>query len=488
MSTPRPRFRIAAFSAMSLLLVGVGTACSSAESGSPPAELPPPNQLEKSAALIRPAIVSIDLHASGYVIDEQGNVFNNGDPYVLDGSCSGFVVNPDGYIATAGHCVDVGPEGFRDDYIQHAAAEANTNRPSVSVDDFYQFGSMNWTVEGQTKGSPIDLQVLVHLGGDPNSEPLPARVVDYRSLGQGDVALLKVEAHDLPSSQLVTDQDVRIGDQVLSVGYPASTDLVTDQSAEPSNKEGAISSKKTQGSVPVYEISAAVSPGMSGGPTVSTDGRVMGVNSFTIRGESQPFNFIAPASNLAELMKRNGVESTLAPVDQVYRDGLTAFYAGRYTEAITDFDKVASLSPGHVRATEMKTTATQMRDKYGDWGVPKTDREMWYFIGAGIAAAVAVAMATMVILHRRRRRTTAAAATQTTPEPTTGPATAQAPSPFADTTLIMSSPDTGSDPATSDAAAGVATMDPPTTVGYCASCGTKAAPGDRFCRGCGGAL
>ena len=231
-------------------------------------------------------------------------------------SCSGFVVNPDGYIATAGHCVDVGPEGFRDDYIQHAAAEANTNRPSVSVDDFYQFGSMNWTVEGQTKGSPIDLQVLVHLGGDPNSEPLPARVVDYRSLGQGDVALLKVEAHDLPSSQLVTDQDVRIGDQVLSVGYPASTDLVTDQSAEPSNKEGAISSKKTQGSVPVYEISAAVSPGMSGGPTVSTDGRVMGVNSSTIRGESQPFNFIAPASNLAELMKRNGVESTLAPVDR----------------------------------------------------------------------------------------------------------------------------------------------------------------------------
>ncbi|HEY5853604.1 MAG TPA: S1C family serine protease, partial [Aldersonia sp.] len=118
MSRRWPRFQIAALSAMSLLLVGVGTACSSTESGSPPAELPPPNQLEKSAALIRPAIVSIELHASGYVIDEQGNPFNNGNPYELDGSCSGFVVNPDGYIATAGHCVDVGPEGLRDEYIQ----------------------------------------------------------------------------------------------------------------------------------------------------------------------------------------------------------------------------------------------------------------------------------------------------------------------------------------------------------------------------------
>ncbi|MBD0323314.1 MAG: trypsin-like peptidase domain-containing protein [Aldersonia sp.] len=476
MSRRRLRTKIAACSALPLLLVGAGTACSTEDAAGPPADLQPPNQLEKSASLIRPAIVSLQMHMTGYVFDEQGNIFNQGNPYEMDGTCSGFVVNPDGYVATAGHCVDAGPEGFRNEFIEAAALEAHANRPSVSVEEFYNFGVLNWRVEGFTAGSPLDVQIGVYPGGDPKSDPLPARVVDFRSLGQGDVALLKVEANDLPSAVLATDTDVRIGDQVMAVGYPAATDLVTDQSAESSNKEGAISSKKTQGSVPVYEISAAVSPGMSGGPTVATDGRVLGVNSFRIVGESQPFNFIAPSAGLTELLRRNGVQSALGPVDTTYRDGLAAFYDGRYTAAIANFDKVIALVPQHAKAVEMKTQATQRHEKYGDWGVPTSDERTWYIIGGGIAAALIVIGCALLLLLRRRRRTIAVPADSATV------ADAETASPMpasAEPLTILVGPG-------GEAGAPVATLDPPAAdSGYCAGCGARARSGDRFCRGCG---
>ncbi|RDI49653.1 trypsin-like peptidase domain-containing protein [Nocardia mexicana] len=495
MSHSRSWSKIAAASAMSLLVVGAGTACS-ARTGTAPADLHPPNQMEKASAVIRPALASIDMRVSGYVLDELGNVFNDGNPYELTANCTGFVVDPDGYIATAGHCVDTGPgaESFRDSYIQMAALEAHERRPQVSAEEFYEFGAKNWTVEGDAKGSPLDLQVVVQLGSG-KADPLPARVVDYRSLGQGDVALLEVEAHALASAELTTDADVRIGDQVMAVGYPASTDLVTDRSAEPSNKEGAISSKKTQGSVPVYEISAAVSPGMSGGPTVGSDGRVLGVNSFTVRGESQPFNFISPAAGLSELLKRNGVQPAVGPVDTTYRAGLTAFYDGRYTAAIADFDKALALSPDHAKAAEMKTSAAQMRDRFGDWGNPVERNMLWYLIGGGGAAvAVVIALLLGILARRRIRRRREPAVTLVAPSVGVVPEVNPASGVPSTVPLSGAAQPVTAGAATATEQAGAAAVHsstetteqlPTTNATFCGGCGTRAEPGNRFCRNCG---
>jgi len=410
MSTHRRRAGLLAVSAVSVTLLGLSTGCGRGEPAAP-AGLHPPNQLEKAAALIRPAIVTLDVHLSGFVTDGQGNYANQGNPYTAEFGCTGFVVNPDGYVATAAHCVDTGPGGdYRADLIRMAAEEAHANRPEVTVDDFYKFGVLNWTVEGAVKGTPLDEQVSVHRGtwilGNSDGDGLPGRVVDFRSFSQGDLALLKVEAHDLPSSELSTDTDARIGDQVMAVGYPGATDKATDPSVEPTNKEGTISSIKTEASVPVYEISAALGHGMSGGPTVGLDGRVMGVNSYGITGETQAFNFIRPAAGLADMLKRNGVTPALAPVDGAFRSGLDNYYAGKYTAAIADFDHALALSPNYPQAAAYKTRAAQDRDKYGDWGQPTSSINLrWYLIGGGAAVVVLViAMIVLVVRRRRRRR------------------------------------------------------------------------------------
>ena len=89
----------------------------------------------------------------------------------------------------------------------------------------------------------------------------------------------------------------------------------------------------------MYEIDAAVSEGMSGGPTIDLAGKVIGVNSFGPTGEPQAFNFVAPADGLTTMMANKGVKATLGPADVSYRRGLDRYYAGHYTDAIKDFDQ-----------------------------------------------------------------------------------------------------------------------------------------------------
>jgi hypothetical protein len=103
----------------------------------------------------------------------------------------------------------------------------------VTLQEAVEFGTANWTVEGKAKGSAIDTQIAVVTGsvqGGGKPQVLPARLVDIRPFTQGDVALLKVETTDLPTVELAGDADVQIGTPLLSIGYPASADAVTDPS------------------------------------------------------------------------------------------------------------------------------------------------------------------------------------------------------------------------------------------------------------------
>ncbi len=372
---------------------------------------PTPTPEEKAAALARPAVVYLEQHWSGYVFDEDGTLFNSGDPFEITTRCTGFGVSPDGYVATAGHCVDPGMEGIGREFLTAAVAESIQKGyygANVDPNKLLQFGEANWKLEGQAKNSPLDRQVFmqrgVAAGGKTTGEALPARVVDFRPLSQGDVALLKLETTDLPAVELAPRDTIEIGTKVLSIGYPGSTDEVTDASFEPTNKDGQISSKKTSGSVPVYETSAALSGGMSGGPTVDLNGRVVGINSFKINGEEQAFNFLAPSSNLAELLTRNGVKPSLGDIDKTFRKGLTDYFAGHYTAAITSFDKVLTLAPTHEQAQEYKTKAAKAREQFGDVKSNDSGLPIGLILGLGGGLVVLVGGGLLALLLVRSRR------------------------------------------------------------------------------------
>jgi serine protease Do len=86
--------------------------------------------------------------------------------------------------------------------------------------------------------------------------------------------------------------------------------------AQPSFKSGRASSEQVlPNGVPITEISADLSGGMSGGPTVDSNGEVVGINSSSdTLGEATSFITNAPA--LRAFLKQNGVNLAEPPAPE----------------------------------------------------------------------------------------------------------------------------------------------------------------------------
>ena len=155
--------------------------------------------------------------------------------------------------------------------------------------------------------------------------------MQFQRFNTGDAALLKVDESGLNALPLIpVEEDVETLTEIASIGYSGSVDSVTDNDYVPSIKTGTVSATKTIGGglLSVYEIDAAISEGMSGGPTVDYEGRVIGTNSFKIKDEAQPFNFVGQSDRMLELMASNGVVNELTQVTQDYRAGVDAYLEG----------------------------------------------------------------------------------------------------------------------------------------------------------------
>ncbi|MGH3873016.1 MAG: trypsin-like peptidase domain-containing protein [Pseudonocardiaceae bacterium] len=373
--------------------------------GENPVHAPPQ---ERAAALAHPAIVYIKAKFTAYVILPDGRslnrLVNDFKPFTVDVACTGFGVSPDGYIATAGHCVDTtSRSGIKYNIIEQGANRVNQLYPSTDVQKFIDGCLDNCTVEGKLKDSPPDSEISVVGGAAANGsvQDRPARVVGFRPFDEGDVALIKIDASDgpQPSIELAPSTQLQIGTPVLAIGYLADIAPRTGLKPELTNKDGQVSAKKSRDPVPVYEISAAVSAGMSGGPTIGLDGRVLGINSFKAAGEAH----IAPAGELVELLNQNGVRNQLGANDVTYRQGLTDYFSGEYTRAIADFDKLLAVFPNHPQALDYKTRAAIARDRFGDPIPPAQGPGVLRWVLIGAAGLLIVAVVAIVLLRPRGR-------------------------------------------------------------------------------------
>lgn len=371
-----------------------------------PSDAPPPSTpLEQVQALVQPAVVYEEITWSAYVYDRHNHgYFNEDSPFTVSFQCTGFIVNPDGYVATAGHCADY-DQTVKDAILTKAidfAYDTDYYAAKPSKATIATF-SGHWRIDGQsTKGRPdqkVSVAYGVSVSGEPSGKALPARVVGLRPFDQGDVALLKIEAKDLTVVPLSDNSNTGVGTQIVSIGYPASVDLVTDANFNPSFKEGSISAEKTTegGLLPVYEISAAVSGGMSGGPTASLDGQIIGVNSFKITGETQPFNFVQPSQTMEELLRSEGVENTLGQVTDLYRRGLAAYFAGDRDASIAAFDQVLEIVPSHQFAQEYKRKAQSLPASASGLSSPAVRIGLLL----GIIVVIIVVVAIIILLRRR---------------------------------------------------------------------------------------
>ncbi len=109
---------------------------------------------------------------------------------------------------------------------------------------------------------------------------------DYKATVVGtdpstDLAVIKIEGHNLPFLSFSNSDNVHLGQWVLAIGYPL--DLATTvTSGIVSAKSRNIGINSRNSSTPVesfIQTDAAINPGNSGGALVNTDGDVIGINS-----------------------------------------------------------------------------------------------------------------------------------------------------------------------------------------------------------------
>jgi serine protease Do len=175
---------------------------------------------------------------------------------------SGVMVSPDGYILTANHVVD-------------GADEIKVKVASVNGDKEYS------------------ARVI---GTDPPT----------------DVAVLKIDAVNLPANTLGDSDQVDVGDVVLAIGDPFGLErTVTMGIVSALGRSGFQFGGEGAGRQPNYQdfiqTDAAINPGNSGGALVDVEGRLLGINTGIIpndNGGNQGIGFAVPVNLARHVMER----------------------------------------------------------------------------------------------------------------------------------------------------------------------------------------
>ena len=167
---------------------------------------------------------------------------------------SGVIISDNGYIATNNHVID------------------GAERLEVTLNDNRTF---NATV----------------IGSDPSS----------------DLALIKIEAENLPVIPFGNSDNLKVGEWVLAVGNPfgfTSTVTAGIVSAKARSISSATNSGRRMGIESYIQTDAAVNPGNSGGALVNLRGELVGINTaiYSQTGNYAGYSFAIPTSIVAKIM------------------------------------------------------------------------------------------------------------------------------------------------------------------------------------------
>ncbi len=95
---------------------------------------------------------------------------------------------------------------------------------------------------------------------------------------ESDVALLLLNASDLPTAALGDSDKARVGQWVLAIGSPFGLNQTVTHGIISARERGQVSLGSTIRIKDFLQTDAAINPGSSGGPLVNMDGEVIGIN------------------------------------------------------------------------------------------------------------------------------------------------------------------------------------------------------------------
>jgi len=209
-----------------------------------------------------------------------GPEFKMPEPEPSQGSGSGVVITPDGYIITNNHVVE------------------NADGIEVAIQEKRRFKAKL-------------------IGTDPTT----------------DLAVIKVDANDLPVAALGNSDNIEVGEWVLAIGNPLGLNsTVTAGIISAIGRNIRIISDQ-YGIENFIQTDAAINPGNSGGALVNLNGEVIGINTAiaTTNARYQGYGFAVPV-NLAKIVaadlikdgrvRRGYIGVQIGEIDQVMADAI----------------------------------------------------------------------------------------------------------------------------------------------------------------------
>jgi hypothetical protein len=334
---------------------------------------------------------------------------------------TGFLITGDGYIITNSHIIDRDSAFIRNKFILstfHEVTEANINALQSSWE--MRLNDQQRNMLNDAYGliySQVSSMILFDLKREFNvlcrsfAIKKPARVVVKGQPMPGkDVAILKVdESENLPTLSFSQDSMVRIGAEVLVLGYPepatSNTFLAQDASIEPSLTAGIVSAiKKSVGGWPVIQMDAMISHGSSGSPVCNDKGEVIGIATFGSIDQgggtlASGFNFAIPVSVMKEFIRLAGIQPKMSEASRRFNEGLTYFYQQFYRKAEEKFKETKVLNPLYPQLDFYLEQCNKRIDGGSDRQSPPRKYVFWIMIAIAISTVVYLFMR----MHRQRK-------------------------------------------------------------------------------------
>ncbi|HTX54629.1 MAG TPA: serine protease [Candidatus Baltobacteraceae bacterium] len=298
------------------------------------------------------------------------------NPEAVRENATGFIIHPDGWIATNGHVIK---PVFKDDaehvaaFLKAAAREAcgtvlkrlPVNRRKQRLAAILEDPENRRRVKLFKKlevylptGLPHGLPAVVKAYSppiDPDRLPKDGTLPNPPML---DAAIIKVDATNLPAVRLAPNSaQVLLGQKVVIAGYPGvvvwHNFLSKKSQAEPSVTFGRVSAFRLDvNERRILQTDAAISWGNSGGPAFDMAGEVFGVATFistSLEGDQavQGFNFLIPIDTIQALAKGIGLTPAAeSPFMEVWNKAIDSIIEGRYREALGYVDDAIKIIPG----------------------------------------------------------------------------------------------------------------------------------------------
>jgi len=331
---------------------------------------------------------------------------------------SGVIINPNGYILTATHCVAMDEEELKSIVIQNFLSKLVQEEVQAMVLTIEQEAGVQLSedeeklcaqiiigyVASNIKEFKYDLKIYAGLGvaerGRSNVGTFfkPATVVKVGAVGKisdivdlgRDIAIIKIDELNLPTS-LISDQEPSPGSDVIVVGYPAAVHLFLGQffdnftMSKPTITKGVASDVRvSHRGTRIIQVDAATSGGNSGGPAYNKDGKIIGTVSWGHK-EKESYNFLVSCKEIENLLREANVQNVQSAVDENYKKGIDEYFDQHYRNAMRYFKKVQEIYPDHPYVKDYIARCQEAIDQGKDRsGISFDNTTAIIFIGIGL--------------------------------------------------------------------------------------------------------